>query len=153
MENRRPLGYIHEKPFPELNLTIDRQPVRIANTESFDEEVDHATVSLATAIATTLWLWHPNALRAFLDLEKFPLVEWHRRNVGECAYNTCVIYRNDRTIMVSLSPGNVFPKSTADAGDRLVSTIAICPGLVSVMLKSTHQEPGIPSEQASTTRP
>ena len=101
MEGRRPLQYIDERPFPELNLTIDRQPVRIAHTESFNEDVDRETVNLATAIATTLWRWHPNALRAFLDFEKFPQVEWTRRNVGESCYNTCVITRIDQQVVVS----------------------------------------------------
>lgn len=153
MENLRPLGYIRERPFPELNLTIDRQPVRIADTQSFDEDVDPATVSLATAIATTLWLWHPNALRAFLDFEKFSKVEWNRRNVVESAYNTCVINRSDRIVLVSSSSGDISPESTANASIRLVSIIAIYRGLASVRLKSNGQEPGLPSEPSSTTSP
>ena len=118
MEEVRPLQYIDERPFPELSLTIDCQPVRIAHTKSFDEEVDHKTVSLATAVATTLWLWHPNALRAFLDFEKFPQVEWTRRNTGESFYNTCVIARFDRQVVVSytLGAGAGSPQLTANAG-------------------------------------
>ena len=51
-------------------LYIDAYPVCLAEISLFDEETDKKDLTIAVAVATILWNWHPNALRA-LDRDRF----------------------------------------------------------------------------------
>jgi hypothetical protein len=61
-----------------LDLSIDGSPVAIMDTRtgSFVEETDKENLTAALAVSTILWNWHPNALRAFLDCEKYSAFEF-----------------------------------------------------------------------------
>ncbi|KAH0365812.1 hypothetical protein KCU65_g5788, partial [Aureobasidium melanogenum] len=78
IEPHRPLAFLRTRPFPGLNLSIDGSPIAIVDTgrSVFDEETIKTNLTGARAIATILWNWHPNALRAFLDCEKWPDFEF-----------------------------------------------------------------------------
>ena len=71
-----PLAFLQDEPFPGLNLSIHGSPVAIVDTNKFDEETDKEELTTARAVATVLWNWHPNALRAFLDTEKYSSFEF-----------------------------------------------------------------------------
>lgn len=75
--SKRPIRYLSTIPFPDLDLTIDGGPVRIIT--GFSEDTDQRKLTLADCVATALWSWHPNALRAFLDFNRFKNFSWDRR--------------------------------------------------------------------------
>jgi hypothetical protein len=73
-EELRPLSFLRSDPFPGLNLSVDGSPVAIVDTSNFGEETDKINLSAALVVSTILWNWHPNALRAFLDSEKYSAI-------------------------------------------------------------------------------
>jgi hypothetical protein len=98
----RPLAFLQAEPFPGLNLYIDGCPVAIVNTGDFDEETDKEKLTPARAVSTVLWSWHPNALRAFLDCEKYSAFEFAIVDdyPGSEKVITHMISRHERAIMV-----------------------------------------------------
>lgn len=88
-------------PFPGLSLFIDGWPVAIVDTAHFDEETRDPRLTTAHGVATLLWNWHPNALRAFLDCNKYEGVEFAVRidhSGGRSA--THIVTRHDRHIVL-----------------------------------------------------
>ncbi|THZ31339.1 zf-MYND-domain-containing protein [Aureobasidium pullulans] len=96
---RRPLTFLSAAPFPGLNLSIDGSPVQIVDLSNFDEDVDHTKLTAAQGAATVLYNWHPNALRAFLDVERYPHMDFiiHEPRFGT---STHFITRHERSIMM-----------------------------------------------------
>lgn len=85
-----------------MNLSIDGFPVAIVDTGRFDEETDKQALTPARAVYTILWNWHPHALRAFLDRQKysdfdFGIVDEYP---GGEKVITHIISRRDRAILV-----------------------------------------------------
>lgn len=69
-----PLRFLPIQCFPEMK--IDGHPIRIIDLTSFDEVSERTEVTAANAIASTLWYWLPDALRALLDRDTFYSIEW-----------------------------------------------------------------------------
>ncbi|CAD0110904.1 unnamed protein product [Aureobasidium uvarum] len=101
-EPRRPLAFLRIEPFPRLNLSIDGSPIAIVDTSQFVEETEKKDLTAVHAIATILWNWHPNALRAFLDLQKYSAFEFAICDdyPGSKRITTHMITRHDRAILV-----------------------------------------------------
>ena len=57
---------------------MNGQPVRLINTDAYgnSNRERKGPVELADAVATILWAWSPNAVRAFLDRNRFRTFEW-----------------------------------------------------------------------------
>ncbi|KAG9667088.1 hypothetical protein KCU99_g9118, partial [Aureobasidium melanogenum] len=98
----RPLTFLRTQPFPGLNLSIDGFPVAIVDTGAYVEETIKTDPNAAIATATILWNWHPNALRAFLDCQKYSAFEFATcdRAPGAERYGTHMISRHDRAILI-----------------------------------------------------
>lgn len=74
----------------------------MADISLFDEETDKTDLTIATAVATIFWNWHPNALRALLDRDRFYKVSWSR-TVPPIGHRTMVITeKNDRALTVGI---------------------------------------------------
>ncbi|KAG9696218.1 hypothetical protein KCU95_g4420, partial [Aureobasidium melanogenum] len=101
-EAPRPLAFLRTRPFPDLDLSIDGFPVAIVDTEAYVEETVKKDLTAAIATATILWNWHPNALRAFLDCQKYSAFEFATWDSAPGAerYVTHMISRHDRAILI-----------------------------------------------------
>ena len=64
------------------NLRINKRAIFIVDvemltgTEVVDEEIEEGEVEVSDAVATLLWSWQPNALKALLDHERFSNFKW-----------------------------------------------------------------------------
>ena len=96
------LAFLQDEPFPDLNLSIDGLPVAVVDTGRFDEETDKQELTPARAVSTILWNWHPNALRAFLDCQKYTDFDFGIIDdyAGSEKVITHIISRRDRAIVV-----------------------------------------------------
>ncbi|KAG9569937.1 hypothetical protein KCU71_g1778, partial [Aureobasidium melanogenum] len=101
-ETPRPLAFLRTRPFPNLDLSIDGSPVAIVDTGAYVEETIKTDLTAAIATATILWNWHPNALRAFLDCQKYSAFEFATcdKAPGAERYVTHMISRHDRAILI-----------------------------------------------------
>lgn len=97
----RPINYCPDPLFAGQTLSIDGHPIRIINPASFHEGYHRQQLTIADAVATVLWHWHPHALRAFVDRDRFYTCGWSRKTkVGDSRQNV-IIERNDRQVVVS----------------------------------------------------
>lgn len=87
----RPLVFLDIDPFSGLLPPDNSSPDEIIRS---GEEA----CSAAHAVATTLWRWHPSALRAFLDYERFYTVEWISHQKTPEKDSTLIIARHSRHI-------------------------------------------------------
>ncbi|KAH0043578.1 hypothetical protein KCU78_g558, partial [Aureobasidium melanogenum] len=101
-ETPRPLAFLRTRPFPNLDLSIDGSPIAIVDTGAYVEETIKTDLTAAIATATILWNWHPNALRAFLDCQKYSAFEFATcdKAPGAERYVTHMISRHDRAILI-----------------------------------------------------
>ena len=97
--DRRPLTFLHPDPFAIPSLLISGAPLSIVDHTQFDEDTDKTSLTAAIGVATTLWNWCPNALRAWLDRAAYYSCEWAcRRHQGTPLQHTILLARNDRHI-------------------------------------------------------
>lgn len=113
---KKPLGWLSHSSAPGKDMTsvrglyIDAHPVRLADISLFDEETDKNDLTIATAVATVLWNWHPNALRALLDCDRFYTVAWARHVPCVGLRPMVIVERNDHALTVSTSASSTcFP--------------------------------------------
>lgn len=84
-----------------MSLYIDGSPVAIIDTAQFDEDTEDHQLTTAIGIATILWNWHRNALRAFLDIKRYPDIEFAiRENITESKFVTHLITRHEQSVMI-----------------------------------------------------
>lgn len=93
-ETPRTLNFLPVQPFADLGLIIDSKPIQIVDGSEFDENTIKLELTVARGVAVTLWLWCPDALRVFLDGEKYDPVEWNRRATG----TVCITARHSRQL-------------------------------------------------------
>ncbi|KAF1344999.1 hypothetical protein BDV97DRAFT_402741 [Delphinella strobiligena] len=97
----QPLAFLSIDPFPNLGHNISGHPVAIVDSSKFDEDTEKDSLTPAHAVATALWNWHPNALRAFLDTSIFKGIEWVIRDRTTSTRTfTHLIARHDREVVV-----------------------------------------------------
>lgn len=104
---KQPLPWLSHSSTPGKDISsiqglyIDAQPVRLVNTKLFGENTEKKDLTLAIAVATILWNWHPNAFRALLDLDRFYSVVWARTVTPKSPHTRVIIERNCRALTVS----------------------------------------------------
>ncbi|KAF2101177.1 hypothetical protein NA57DRAFT_72620 [Rhizodiscina lignyota] len=83
-------------------LMMDGVPIELVDTKDFNEDVDTKPLTAAHGIATCLYNLHPNALRAFLDTDKYNSVEWGNKfqysKKAQDKGALLIIARNDRVV-------------------------------------------------------
>lgn len=98
----RPLRYLSAPLEVGTPFEIDNHPLRIIDPAEFNEESDQRELTGAAGIATTLWHWHPYALRAWMDLDRYRCVAWYRMTTPPDLRQNVVIERRRREVTVSL---------------------------------------------------
>lgn len=96
-----PLPLLAVKPFP--GISIDGGPIRIIDHKRLNKE-NEQDVTAALGIATTLYNWHPDALRALLDVENYADCEWSFITQDK-ALSSFTISRNDQQVMLGCYQG------------------------------------------------
>ncbi|KAM0715571.1 hypothetical protein Q7P37_009069 [Cladosporium fusiforme] len=102
-----PITFLDCTPFAELALKreghiIDGHPIRIASPCTGDD-FDPLSLVAADGVATLLYHWSPDALRAFLDRDRFYSCEWICTMGSGFQMNVLRIFRKDRRITLSMS--------------------------------------------------